>query len=202
MNVKLFNSGSIIAPLKCGTRQLERVFGEPDNMSTHVIKRKLSMEGVKTIIVRPPDEHMKSALHTEILSLVRSGNLKPDGKELIDFVKSFLRLGSSHWDPDIYEYLYKFWNRNDYIEIVELKNLSKFIKKLTKKKIVYEPNDWNFSSTQEKQYWISSNSLWNWVEQEFEDEVNDLIISKMSKEIDWYNKLINKEKTIFTIKLI
>jgi hypothetical protein len=202
MNIKLFNSGSIIAPLKCGTRELENTFGQPDAISTHIIKRKISIEGVKTIIVRPPDEHLKSALHTEIISLIRSNYLKTDTKELSNFIKGFFKSGSSHWNPDIYEYLYKFWNRNNYIEIVELKNLSKFIYTLTKKKIIHKPNDWNFSSNQKKQYWISSNSLWDWVEQEFEDDVNDLLISKINKEMDWYNKLIKKEKTIFIPKLI
>lgn len=202
MNVKLFNNDTIVAPLKCGTRQLEELFGTPMSLSTDMLKRNLTLNNIETMIVRPPIEHMKSAIHTELLSLMRNDHLRTDSLELRDFVENFFQWGSSHWEPDMYEYLYKFWNRNDYINIVQLKDLSEFIYGLTGQTIIHKPNDWNFSNTKRNDYWISSNALWDWVEQEFEHNVNYLIETKMNKEMDWYNKLINKEKTIFKPKLI
>jgi len=200
MVFKLFNGDTILAPLKCGTRYLEMVFGAPTSeMANYTIKSNLFIPTLKTIIIRPPIEHLISALHTEILGFLRE-NKAADIKEIL---MTFISNGSeiwqnSHWEKDVYRDLYWYWRRNrKYVNVIELKNLSSHLKELKIKKLPkYDSNDYVFNNYK---YWCSKDDLMLFIKTNYKIEWDNLM-EQVGVSTIFYDYLINKE--VIEIKLI
>jgi hypothetical protein len=200
MVYKLFNGDTIIAPLKCGTRYLERVFGVPTSeIASYNLKSNLFIPNLKTIIIRPPIEHLISALHTEILGFLRK-NEGGDIKEILNTFVSFdpKNWQNAHWDKNVYPDLYWYWRRNrNYVNVIELKNLSSHLKELKIKKLPkYDSNDYDFNNYK---YWCSKDDLMLFIKANYKKEWDNLI-EQVGVSTIFYDYLINKE--VIDIKLI
>jgi len=200
MNYKLFNDDSILAPLKCGTRYLEKVFGEPSSqISSHAIGGKLFIENLQTIVVRQPFEHLSSALHTEILGSIQT-NEETDIKDILDEFLSFdpLNKQNTHWDKNMYKNLYWYWRRNrERTDVIDLKDLSSYLQKLKIKKIEnYDSNEYNFNHYK---FWCSKEDLMLFIKTNYKKEWENLMEQVDNSNV-FYNHLINKE--VIEIKLI
>lgn len=200
MNYKLFNDDSILAPLKCGTRYLEKIFGEPSSqISSHAIGGKLFIENLQTIVVRQPFEHLSSALHTEILGSIQT-NGETDIKDILDEFLSFdpLNKQNTHWDKNMYKNLYWYWRRNrERTDVIDLKNLSSYLKGLKIKKIQnYDSNEYNFNHYK---FWCSKEDLMLFIKTNYKKEWENLMEQVDNSNV-FYNHLINKE--VIEIKLI
>jgi len=200
MVFKLFNGDTILAPLKCGTRYLEMVFGEPTSeMASYTIKSNLFIPTLKTIIIRPPIEHLISALHTEILGFLRE-NKAADIKEiLMIFISNGTEIWqNSHWEKDVYRDLYWYWRRNrKYVNVIELKNLSSHLKELKIKKLPkYDSNDYVFNNYK---YWCSKDDLMLFIKTNYKIQWDNLM-EQVGVSTIFYDYLINKE--VIEIKLI
>lgn len=200
MILKLFNENTILAPLKCGTRYLEMVFGAPSSeMACHTLNRNLFIPNLKTIIIRPPIEHLISALHTEIIGLIEN-NKEGDIKEVVmQFVSNESnRWQNAHWDKNAYSDLYWYWRRNrDSVNIVELNNLSLYLNELKIKKIPkYDSKNYDFNSAK---YWCSKDDLMLFIKTNYQKEWNNLM-EQVGVSTIFYDYLINKE--VIEIKLI
>jgi len=200
MVFKLFNENTILAPLKCGTRYLERVFGAPTSeIARSELKERIFIPTLKTIIIRPPMEHLVSALHTEILGFLRENK----GGDIKEMLMTFISNGTeiwqnSHWDKDIYSDVYWYWRRNrKYVNVIELKNLSSHLKELKIKKLPkYDSNDYDFNHYK---YWCSKDDLMLFIKTNYKKEWNDLM-EQVGVSTIFYDYLINKE--VIEIKLI
>ena len=200
MVFKLFNGDTILAPLKCGTRYLEMVFGAPSSeIACYTLNRNLFIPTLKTIIIRPPIEHLISALHTEILGFLRE-NKEGDIKETLN---TFVSNGSgiwqnAHWDKNVYSDLYWYWRRNrNYVNVIELKNLSSHLKELKIKKLPkYDSNDYNFNNYK---YWCSKDDLMLFIKTNYKTQWDNLM-EQIGVSTIFYDYLINKE--VIEIKLI
>jgi hypothetical protein len=200
MNYKLFNDDSILAPLKCGTRYLEKVFGEPSSqISSHAIGGKLFIENLQTIVVRQPFEHLSSALHTEILGSIQT-NEETDIKDILDEFLSFdpLNKQNTHWDKNMYKNLYWYWRRNrERTDVIDLKDLSSYLTRLKIKKIEnYDSNEYNFNHYK---FWCSKEDLMLFIKTNYKKEWENLMEQVDNSNV-FYNHLINKE--VIEIKLI
>ena len=200
MNYKLFNDDSILVPLKCGTRYLEKVFGEPSSqISSHAIGGKLFIENLQTIVVRQPFEHLSSALHTEILGSIQT-NEETDIKDILDEFLSFdpLNKQNTHWDKNMYKNLYWYWRRNrERTDVIDLKDLSSYLTRLKIKKIEnYDSNEYTFNHYK---FWCSKEDLMLFIKTNYKKEWENLMEQVDNSNV-FYNHLINKE--VIEIKLI
>jgi hypothetical protein len=186
MNYKLFNDDSILAPLKCGTRYLEKIFGEPSSqISSHAIGGKLFIKNLQTIVVRQPFEHLSSALHTEIINKKRS-NLSI--KEVVDNFVS--KKGTTHWDKNILKNLYFVWKRGckNGLNVVELKELSNLLNELGYKVPEFDYEEYQFHHLKS---WISKEDVVLLMRTDFSKEW-EYLMSIVKSENDFYFKLNNK----------
>ena len=200
MNFKLFNNDSIMAPLKCGTRYLEKVFGEPSSqISSHAIGGKLFIKNLQTIVVRQPFEHLSSALHTEILGSIQT-NEETDIKDILDEFVSFdpLNRQNTHWEKNTYKNLYWYWRRNRACtNVVDLKDLSSHLEELKIEKIEkYDSKEYNFNHYK---FWCSKEDLMLFIKTNYQKEWKNLM-EQIHDSNAFYNYLINKE--VIEIKLI
>ena len=206
MVFKLFNDNTILAPLKCGTRYLEKVFGAPTSeIACYNLKSTLFMPTLKTIIIRPPIEHLISALHTEIIGLLRE-NKEGDIKKMLNTFVSFdpKNWQNAHWDKNVYPDLYWFWRRNrNYINVIELNNLSSYLKGLKIKKLPkYDSKEYDFSKeyyVHDYDYWCSKDDLMLFIKTNYRKEWDNLM-EQVGLSTIFYDYLINKE--VIEIKLI
>ena len=199
MSFILFKNDKILAPLKCGTRYLQKCLNESGkSMSVFDIRSNLSIENLNTIIVRPPFEHMISALFTELQkSFKEDGSVDMKQFELI--LNRFKQTESNneyyHWNIGIYDKLYWYWRRNhEYVDVVELKNLTDFLISKNINVVSYSENDYNFRHS-----FYKKDDLLLFVKMNYEDIWNELL-EQVKYSLLYYNCLINK--TILEVKLI
>jgi hypothetical protein len=143
MRLKLYNN-SLLVPLKCGTRYLDTIFcDESISYDTRGFKHHLFISNVSDIVVRPPMEHLTSALHTAILTFHNHPQTNNDAAgDITNIIDEFCLydkktdVQNTHWRGDLYETLYWLWRRNrNNINIIELKDLSLYLQKLNIKKL-------------------------------------------------------------------
>lgn len=200
MIFKLFNGNTILAPLKCATRYLEEVFGIPSSIiSSNQLKINLFTPNLKTIIIRPPIEHLTSALHTELLGFIEN-NKEGDIKEVVmEFVSNGSNISqNAHWDKNVYSDLYWYWRQNrSRVNIIELNNLSLYLNELKIKKIPeYDSKNYNFNTYK---YWCSKDDLMLFIKTNYQNEWNNLM-EQVGVSTIFYDYLINKE--VVEVKLI
>lgn len=206
MDLKIYNEGTILAPLKCGTRFMDGVFGKTnDGYTLTALKKNLFFPKIQTIIVRPPIEHISSAIHTEIINPFNNTERNPD--EPIDvetIIDTFIwknmndNQQNTHWHRDLYETLYWTWRRNrDNIEIVELKNLSFYLKSIQIEIPEHKKEDYNFSNF--KRYYCSTDELMIFIKNGYPEMWRN-ITNQIQHATKFYDYLINKE--VIEVKLL
>lgn len=193
MDIKIFDD-RILAPAKCGSRYLSKVYSleKLDDIFSKIfptlgedifIKKMVIDLANKTeyIIIRNPFEHFKSAIHTEHYN-------NPDTPLSILLNKSIIDNGIGHWSAYTYRFLYHLFEFNPKIKIIELKNLSSFLRSQNYN-IEYIPSEYDWS---DKPNWIDKNAFYEFISKEYPKEIEELMI-KINKELFYYNKLIDKK---------
>jgi hypothetical protein len=200
MILKLYNDRTILAPLKCGSRYLEKVFGKADEeIGLLDLNKKLHIEGLTLIVLRSPIEHLASALHTEILSAY--GTSKTIDEVLDTFLISnenrFWQ--STHWNQRLYSEIYWYWRRNrNYVTIRQLKNLSSYIEDLGIPNIPeYDSSEYDFHGSYK--YWCSKEDMMFFIKNNYETHWNNLMNQIAVSDIYW-NHIMNRE--VIEIQLI
>jgi hypothetical protein len=204
MHLKLYNN-SLLVPLKCGTRYLDMVFNHT-GVGFDIInfKKSLFLPNVTDIVIRPPMEHLKSALHTMILTAYNDTKRDKDVPvDLLPIINGFCSyektdLQNGHWRYDLYETLYWCWRRNkNNINIIELKDLSLYLQKLNIKKLPkYDSKDWDFHFHPN---WCTKDEIMLFIKTNHIEQWNNLMKQVEDSNV-FYNSLINKE--LIEIKLL
>jgi hypothetical protein len=201
MMLQLYDEGRILAPLKCGTRYLDAVFNLTDaqrqqfGITQSEIKSTLFFPNIHTLIVRPPKEHLYSALHTDILTTMNNEDFalpirKTDINSLMHSYTKRIDWCTGHWHPKIYETLYWMWRRNkERIKVVELRNLSNHLTDLGFELPLYKKEDYqflylkNYCSIDEMMLFLKTNYPMEWENIEIQIEKSNV----------FYEYLINGE---------
>jgi hypothetical protein len=184
MVVKIYNN-TILTPVKCGTRYLDKVWEDKRISSGH--QKYLKFPKVKYIVVREPLSHLISALHTETIEWINVYTNEDDFyHQLGEFISEE---GATHWCVPFYEYFYYYRNKygND-IEVVKLENLTELIKELGYN-VEYTPEEYHFKKYKK---WWSKEELFEMLKNMYPNEIN-FLINKVKIQTEYYNKLINNE---------
>lgn len=176
MDIKLFD-GRILAPSKCGTRYLRKVFNDVRfNINIHPIKT------ITNIVIRNPYEHFESAIHTEY------SNYRGSSENINHIIRGGISdNGIGHWNPNTYKFLYSIFLKNPKIKIIELNNLSAFLHS-EGYDVPYNKSDYDWSLFTN---WKPKDILISELKLEFKNEF-DLIEEKLKIEFEFYTKLLNK----------
>jgi hypothetical protein len=205
MTIRSYNNDTIIAPLKCGSRFLDKIFGKNDDGYTlYTLKRNLFSSKEKAIIVRSPMEHLTSALHTEIINAYNNTERDIDTPvDILSIIDTFIYKGphqahqNAHWHRELYETIYWYWRRNrNNVKIVNLTDLSTYLTSIGIETPEHKKEEYNFSKFK---FYCSVDELILFVQSAYPDEWKNL-----SHQIEYatifYNHLINEE--IIPIKFI
>ena len=197
MQFKIFNN-QILVPLKCGSTYMEMVY--PENIIDVSYTNLPQFKDVTAIIIRDPFDHLQSALHTEILMECWEFNKLLSIETVIPIIKKFINTdlnprGSTHWDVNYYENLYKFWKRNrNTIKIIHISELSSFLKENYDVDLIHDKFSYGIPAlvANFKYKFTSKQKLSKWIEETLPDMWNNLIrdIPKADK---FYNLMINGE---------
>ncbi len=176
MDIKLFDN-RILAPSKCGTRHLRKIFTDVRfDINRHDISN------ISHIIIRNPYEHFESAIHTEYLNY--EGSIENLHHIIIGATSE---IGIGHWRPYTCKFLYSIFLKNRKIEIIQLNELSTFLESIGYN-IEFKKMDYDWSSFPN---WKSKDILISELKSNFKNEFN-LIEEKLKIEFDFYTKLSNK----------
>ena len=193
MNFHVVND-EILVPVKCGSTYLDRIF--PNNIVNIWFYRDLiNLKGISTIIIREPLEHLQSALHTELLNwLFDNPTEKIEPNNMIPLISNFLGNGTTHWDINYYEHIYKFWKQNkDTIKIVHVSNLTDFLKQKYGIDIPHDKFGYGISrlAGKFKYAYTSKEKLSKWIEETLPELWNE-VVKDLPKAEKFYNHLINE----------
>ena len=184
MVIKIYNN-TILAPVKCGSRYLDKVWENNRIEFNHGQYSRFPK--VKYIVLRDPLSHLVTALHTETLYFINEFEKRDDFyHQLNEFTTS---IGSVHWCFSFYEYLYYY--RNKYgkdIQIVKLENLTELLKKFGHD-IEYAPKEYNFKKYKK---WWPKEELFEILKNKYPNEIN-FLLNQVEIQNVYYNKLINNE---------
>jgi hypothetical protein len=204
MNFKLYDN-KLLAPVKCGTRYLDLIFKDNQiGFSMKEIKNRLFLSNITDIIIRPPMEHLASALHTEILTAHNHTERDKDVPfDALPIINEFCWYSSkdeqnTHWSYDTYESLYWLWRRNkNKINIIELKDLSSYLEKLNIKDLPkYDSKDYEFRYYAN---WCTKDEMMLFVKKNYTEHWDNLMEQVENANV-FYNLLMNKE--LIEIKLV
>jgi hypothetical protein len=196
MRLKKYNQDKILAPLKCGTRFLDETFGG-DSGNIGIIElletKQYIIPNLQAIIIRPPYEHLVSALRTEILNVYNSEDTKPTFDAVKMVVKSFMvensnwkKFNTAHWSQHLYQGLYLLWRRNkDKIKIIQLKDLSVYLKSINVEIQKYDAEKYNFNYYRN---WFSKEDIIIYLKNYFCEEWEDYM--KQVEDCDRYYKIL------------
>jgi len=179
MNIQVFEN-KIIAPNKCGTRYLRLIFEH--KQFTHLFLPKI--KGKTYFIIREPLEHLKSALHTELLGV----------KDTIEFDKKFNRFlsetGTIHYVNNLYQIIYFYKEKNPNCKIVELHNLSDLLMDLGYN-IPY--NKWNYNlSTEYADWWVNKDTFFSKLKHKYPTQVG-ILENWIKIQNEYYDLLIENK---------
>jgi hypothetical protein len=182
---KYENGLDIIAPLKCGTRWLENETNpiSIEEMWSHHHLRINDLTKKTYWIYRNPEEHLISALKTEIRVAIEFGN-----SDIDTIINSFLNATATHWSPILFQYMYNHWNRIEF-NVIELTHLSNLFPG-----IPYDSNNYKMNNYHKTTY--DTSEMLKMISKE------DLNILYAMIEIDkpYLTKILNKE--LIEIKLL
>ena len=198
MQFKIFNN-QILVPLKCGTTYMEMLY--PDNIVNVDYSDLPNLTDISTIVVREPLGHLQSALHTELLGwLWENPNKKLSTENMIPLINNFItdelnQVGTTHWDINYYEHLYKFWKQyHNRIKIIHISNLTDFIKQEYGIDIPHDKFSYGIPEIGIgfKYRYTTKQKLAKWIEETMPDLWNELV-KDMDRANKFYNLLINKK---------
>jgi hypothetical protein len=184
-----------ITPLKCGTRYL-RSFGWETKGITMLDGGWEEFKNLDwdVIVLRDPEDHLNSALHTEILSLWNNHS-NWDGiseEELINLFVS--ELGSTHWCGILNRTLFEVYLSKDKKPIaLRLKDLTLFLS-LEGKMKQYDRQRYNFK---EFNIWRSPNYIKNYIKSTYSDQYR-IMMNMIKEDRKYYNmfSFLNFEKKL------
>lgn len=187
MVIKIYNN-IIMAPVKCGSRYLDKVW--ESERTEYIHYQYLKFPKVKYIVIREPMSHLMTALHTETVGFINEFGRRDDFyHQLNDFISVD---GATHWCVPFYEYLYYYRNKyGEDIEVVKLENLTELLKNLGHN-IQYVPEEYHFKKYEK---WWSKEDLFKMLKEMYPKEINWLI-DKVETQKIYYEKLLNNEINI------
>ena len=187
MVIKIYNN-IIMAPVKCGSRYLDKVW--ESERTEYIHYQYLKFPKVKYIVIREPMSHLITALHTETVGFINEFGRRDDFyHQLNDFISVD---GATHWCVPFYEYLYYYRNKyGEDIEVVKLENLTGLLKNLGHN-IQYVPEEYHFKKYEK---WWSKEDLFKMLKEMYPKEINWLI-DKVETQKIYYEKLLNNEINI------
>ena len=193
MKAVLFDN-KLLVPKKCGSTYSYNIF--TDVVSTEYdIEHLYSIKNTITIVIREPLEHLQSALHTELLGwLFDNPTEKIEANNMIPLISNFLGNGTTHWDINYYEHIYKFWKQNqNTIKIIHISNLTDFIQQ--KYGINIPHNKFSYGILKLvgkfKYAYITKQKLSKWIEETLPELWNE-VVKDLPKAEKFYNHLINE----------
>ena len=186
----------IIVPNKCGTRYLEEYIllniGEKCHNSIG-IEDIWNFPDLNWIVIRNPEEYLKSALKTDFINVWNNANI-----DELTIINMYTNEGTNHYFNNLYKTLYSFYHFNNKknTRFVFLKDLSDFCahKFPNKANYKYDLNKYNMSG----KYYMDNETIIEYVKQFYPSQW-DTIQLNLKKEIFFYNKII--ENCIFFNKL-
>jgi len=185
----------IIVPNKCGTRYLRDYIlsNTGDDYNNPIdIEHIWDFPNLNWIVIRHPEEYLKSALKTDLISV---WNNTPKLNEL-DVINRYLNDGTNHYFNNLYKTLYSYSLDNKNKKFVFLKDLSDFclFKFANKKNYKYDSTKYNMNG----RYYMDIETIIDYVK-EFYPSQWDAIQLNLKKEMFFYNKII--ENCIFFNKI-
>jgi hypothetical protein len=185
-----------IVPLKCGSRFLRKNDWEVKGVKM----LENGWESFKNrnwdvIVLRNPMEHLKSALHTELLSLWNDHEnwSKYDENGLIETLIG--ELGTPHWCGILNKILYEVWvDKGKTPKPLKLENLSLFLSLENIDIPQYDPNHYSFKYFNK---WETPDYVFNYVKNKYPKEYGVMLEMVNNDEI-YFNKFnfLNFEKKI------
>lgn len=184
MNVKVYGE-KIIAPCKCGTRYLDKIFPTYENTSELDIYRHHKWKGFNGyFIYRPPMEWLESALHTEIIN-------RGEGETIDDILDRFLHpYGTTHWADKTFQRGWDWLSRNRKVKPIPLSQLSTLLKKLGYTIPPYDKTEFEFHHLGKN--WLSKETVLKDIQRDYEMEW-EWLTSCIEEEKIYYNKIVNGE---------
>lgn len=184
MNVKVYG-GKVIAPCKCGTRYLDKIWRDYENTSERDIFTKSKWKYFEGYwIYRPPMEHLISALHTEIID-------RRDDESVDDILDRFLSpKGTTHWSDGLYRGMWEFISRNRKVKPIPLSQLTTLVKKIGWEVPKYDSKDYDFKHLGDK--WLSKETVIKDIQRDYEIEW-EWLSSCIDEEEKYWNKMVNGE---------
>jgi len=198
LRLKIYNKGTILAPLKCGTRFLDETFGgcEEEISLEELMLNQSFLKNIELIVIREPYKHIESALHTEILGKWRNSN-EHSIKDAEEILQNFMYKendgieGGTHWSFYLYKNLYLYWRRNkNKIQVIGLEQLSSYLKSKDIQIPEYFSNNYDFNHYE---YWCSKEDLMVLIKSNYPHIWDDYMLQLKELEI-YYNALINNKE--------
>jgi hypothetical protein len=211
-----FYDKRIIAPAKMGSRYMDSIYGveqgsgltntivlpKGTKLTSNSIPKRikvteikpfldLDLNGVKWIIIRPPRELLKTALHTE---LILNWTLNPNKWEESVIIDNFTY---SDWECGHYQWnLYKQMFLKvvkDYpdIQFVELENLSLFCDSIFTKRIEYDSTNYDFKEIN-RNFIITKDTCMDYLKLAYPEHYTKLMKGVVIEEF-FYDMLINSK---------
>jgi len=184
MVIKVYNN-TIMAPVKCGSRFLDKVW--EDERVEFIHYEFLKFPKVKYVVIRDPLSHLVSALHTETVGYINEFGRKDDFyHQLNDFISDG---GATHWCVPFYEYLYYYKNRyGDDIKVIKLENLTDLLRSVGHD-LEYVPEEYHFKKYEK---WWTKDELFKILTEMYPKEI-EWLLDKVNIQNKFYQKLINNE---------
>lgn len=206
MVIEIFN-GNIAVPAKCGTRYFSKCVKSPERpvgyMERVVTDLPLQPEmktpdgkpfpienihlwkEVKYFVVRDPYEHLKSALHTEIV------NFWDDLDKVKSVVDEFISWGgNAHWHPQFYRKLYLFHKNYNIprFKIIQINQITDFLLSLGYD-IKYYKEEYSFLHVPN---WKSKDDCVDIIKINFPNQWNEML-NYISNDMEYYNYIVNNK---------
>jgi hypothetical protein len=184
-----------ITPLKCGSRYL-RSFGWETKGITMFNNGWEEFKDLnwEIIVLRDPEEHLTSALHTEILSLWNN-HTNWSGITEEELINSFIsNSGSTHWCGSLNKTIFDVYiSKNKQPKPLKLENLSLFLS-LQGSPQIYDKEKYSFK---EFNRWESSDYIKNYVKTNYPVQYNAML-NMVNEDRKYYNmfSFLNFEKKL------
>lgn len=184
MNVKVYGN-KIIAPCKCGTRYLDKLWDTYEDSSELTIYTEARWRYFNGyFIYRHPKEWLESALHTEILG-------RMDTESIDDIINHFLSpKGTTHWADKTFKGMWEFLSLNRKVKAIPLTQLTKLVRTLGFEPPKYAKEDYDFHYLDK--VWIPKETVLKDIQRDYEIEW-EWLMSCIEEEEIYYNKIVNNE---------
>lgn len=151
----------------------------------------LDLDGVKWIIIRPPMELLKTALHTElILNWTRNPDKSLEESIIDNFTYSEWECGHYQWN--LYKQMFlKVINGYLNIEFIELENLSLFCDSIFTKRIDFDLTNYDFKEIN-RNFIITKDTCMDYLKLAYPEHYTKLMKGVVIEEF-FYNILINSK---------